>query len=203
MAGARSAVIQRKPSTGARSSRIRALVIMPRSPTSTTSLRPKRSRIFSICEATVVGSPVLPSKTSTATGCPSQPQKSDDNLELASLAVAAVAQASQGAGAPLEVTRRHVVEHEGSTDQVPLRQSRLDRALAEHKPIHGCVEFLLAGRDDVERRSEGGEGRLLGKAASDGELRARIHDASSNHGDHEITHSASSACDELVEAELA
>ena len=47
MVGARSVVIQRSPSTLARSSRIRAAVSMPRSPTSTTRWRPKRERSLS------------------------------------------------------------------------------------------------------------------------------------------------------------
>src|SRR5215471_5765631 len=68
--GALSAVIQSSPA-GFSSSRMRALVIMPRSPTSTTRDRPKRSLSLSICVANVIGSAVLPSNTSTATGQPS------------------------------------------------------------------------------------------------------------------------------------
>ena len=68
--GARSVVIQRSPSTPARSSRIRAAVSMPRSPTSTTRCKPKRVRSLSTWQATVFGSLVEPSKTSTATGQP-------------------------------------------------------------------------------------------------------------------------------------
>ncbi len=49
---------------------MRAPVSMPRSPTSTTRLSPKRLRILSTCAATVSGSPVEPSNTSTATGHP-------------------------------------------------------------------------------------------------------------------------------------
>ena len=45
---------------------------MPRSPTSTTRLMPKRSLSFSTCELSVAGSAVLPSNTSTATGSPSR-----------------------------------------------------------------------------------------------------------------------------------
>ena len=45
IAGARSAVIQSKPA-GARSASMRALVIMPRSPTSTMRFRRKRVRSF-------------------------------------------------------------------------------------------------------------------------------------------------------------
>src|SRR5215472_16192123 len=43
---------------------------MPRSPINTTRDRPKRPLSLSICPANVIGSAVLPSKTSTATGQP-------------------------------------------------------------------------------------------------------------------------------------
>jgi hypothetical protein len=56
---------------GATSSRSRAAVSMPRSPTSTTRVSPDRSLTLSIWLATVAGSPVLPWKTSMATGMPS------------------------------------------------------------------------------------------------------------------------------------
>ena len=68
--GARSAVIQSRPA-GATSSRSRAAVSMPRSPTSTTLVIPNRSLTLVTCAATVAGSPVLPLKTSIATGMPS------------------------------------------------------------------------------------------------------------------------------------
>lgn len=71
MAGARSDVTQEDRFAGRMSLRIRALVIIPRSPTRTTRVRPNRGRILATSGATVVGSPVLPSKTFTAIGQPS------------------------------------------------------------------------------------------------------------------------------------
>jgi hypothetical protein len=68
--GARSAVIQSRLA-GRTSSRSRAAVSMPRSPTSTTFVSPNRSLSLSAWLAAVVGSPVLPAKTSMATGMPS------------------------------------------------------------------------------------------------------------------------------------
>ena len=56
---------------GPTSSRSRAAVSMPRSPTSTTRVSPNRSLTLLTWVATVVGSPVLPSNTSMATGTPS------------------------------------------------------------------------------------------------------------------------------------
>ena len=49
---------------------MRAAVSMPRSPTNITRSSPKRSRSLATCGATVLGSAVEPSKTSTATGQP-------------------------------------------------------------------------------------------------------------------------------------
>jgi hypothetical protein len=69
IAGPRNAVIQSRPADLMSSVR-RASVIMPRSPTSTTWLRPKRCLSLSICGVSVVGSPVLPSNTSMAIGQP-------------------------------------------------------------------------------------------------------------------------------------
>ena len=68
--GARSAVIQSR-CAGRTSSRSRAAVSMPRSPASTTRVMPNRSLTRVTWAATVFGSPVLPAKTSMATGTPS------------------------------------------------------------------------------------------------------------------------------------
>ena len=70
IAGARNAVIQSSPA-GAISASMRACVIIPRSPTSTTCASAKRFLTLSICAASVRGSAVLPSNTSIATGQPS------------------------------------------------------------------------------------------------------------------------------------
>ena len=64
-------MIHSSPATPANSSRMRAAVSMPRSPTRISRSRPKRCRTFVRAAVTVFGSPVLPSNTSTATGQPS------------------------------------------------------------------------------------------------------------------------------------
>ena len=64
------AEIQSSPA-GARSARMRAVVSMPRWPTSAMRLMPKRWRMRCTCAATVAGSAVLPANTSTASGQPS------------------------------------------------------------------------------------------------------------------------------------
>ena len=70
MAGPRSAVIQ-SSSAGLRSSRMRALVSILRSPTTATWASPNRCLSFLTWLARVAGSPVLPLNTSTAAGTPS------------------------------------------------------------------------------------------------------------------------------------
>ena len=70
IAGPRSAVIQSR-FAGLRSSWIRALVSIPRSPATATWARPNRCLSFFTWLATVAGSPVAPGNTSTATGIPS------------------------------------------------------------------------------------------------------------------------------------
>jgi hypothetical protein len=54
--------VSSRPSTPLMSSRNRASVIMPRSPTRMTLSSPKRWRTFWICGARVFGSPVFPGK---------------------------------------------------------------------------------------------------------------------------------------------
>jgi len=71
LAGRLRALIQSRPA-GFTSSRIRAWVSIPRPPTRTTFEREKRWRTVAICEASVVGSAVLPGNASTDTGHPSR-----------------------------------------------------------------------------------------------------------------------------------
>ena len=76
IAGARSAVIHPKSvavsgsSLSLRSASMRAEVIMPRSPTSTSRAMPSVSRITVTISVNATGSAVLPGNTRTATGRP-------------------------------------------------------------------------------------------------------------------------------------
>jgi hypothetical protein len=65
---------------GLRSDAIRALVIIPRSPTRTTRWRPKRRLSLATWAASVLGSPVSPSNTSTAIGQPSAAHNSPKTI---------------------------------------------------------------------------------------------------------------------------
>ena len=70
IAGARRQVIHAIPSSSRRAL-IRAEVIMPRSPTMIICLSPNVPRTASTASGKVVGSPVFPVNTRTATGRPS------------------------------------------------------------------------------------------------------------------------------------
>jgi len=79
IAGARKAVIQSRPA-GLMVSSSRAAVIMPRSPISTRRSSLKRSLSLATWLASVDGSPMLPSNTSTATGQPSAVHNSPNTI---------------------------------------------------------------------------------------------------------------------------
>ncbi len=125
---------------------MRAVVIMPRSPTSATCPTPKRRRILSTREATVVGSAVLPGNTSTATGQPSAAQSRPQVIwRLPYLAVAVVAEGRERAVRALRAARGDVVQDRRVPAlQVPVGQAFLDPGLAFQQPVeHG--EHLVAG----------------------------------------------------------
>ena len=130
--GARSAVIQPRPA-GATSSRSRAAVSMPRSPTSTTVVIPNRSLTLATWAATVVGVPGVArehlDRDRDALGGGQQPV---DDLQPAPHPVLGVPDRAQRAGPPLERGRGDVIQHQGAAGQVPGGQRVLDRAPAGH-----------------------------------------------------------------------
>ena len=131
---------------------MRAEVIIPRSPTITTSSSPKRSRTASASEMNAVGPPVLPAKTSTATGRPSGQQVRPYSIwALSAFPVAGVAPLGERAVAPLHPGATEVVEHPAPAAQVAPGQGSFDVALAGEEPVHGGVD--LVGRDLQEARS--------------------------------------------------
>src|SRR6516165_530097 len=143
MAGARSAVIQSRLA-GAMSSSMRVCVIMPRSPTSTTCLRAKRALILSICAASFDRHWAAVWRTHQAV----------DDLQLALLAVAIVTEPGKFAAAPLQVARRHVIEHQRAVAQMLAGKRLLDRALALAEPVDGGVEFVLIDGAETKNVAE-------------------------------------------------
>src|SRR5208282_5831988 len=92
-----------------------------------------------------------------AVGCAEQ---AIDNLQLALLAVAVVAELGERAAAALHGARRHVVEHQRAAGKMALGQSGLDRRLAHRQPVEGGVELLLVDGTEAELGAEAGGGGL-------------------------------------------
>ena len=182
---------------------MRAAVSMPRSPTSTTRCKPKRVRIFSTWQATVLGSDVEPSKTSTASGQPlGRAQQTEDDLQRARLAVAAVPALGQRAVGSLQVTGGQVVEHQRVFPQVPLGQTLLDGRLLPHEPVHRGVELMLVDGAEPEHLAQGGDGAFGRQGTGGGQLGLRIDDAGDDQGEDEVADAAGVSGDQRVQSEL-
>ena len=179
-------MIQSRPED-LRSSRILAAVIMPRSPTSTTRLIPKRDFSLSIWDFSVIGSAVLPSNTSIAIGKPSRVQsKPIDDLRPVAAMIAAVAILRQRTVAALEVGRAHVVEHQHAVLEMPPRQAVLDPRLALQEPIQRLVGLAVLDPAEAQDRAQARGRRLLVHRAHKAQLGARRDQPVDHHRHHEI-----------------
>jgi len=153
IAGALSAVIQSSPA-GLSSRSMRACVIIPRSPTTTTRLSPKRSLSLVIGDLTTKRQRIAFEHLDCDRTSLGRAQKPEHDLHLVVAAVPRMAKARQLAAASLDIARTHVIEHQGSVAQVPTRQSRLDRRLCRAQPVERGVDFLGADRAHPKRHSE-------------------------------------------------
>ena len=109
-------------------------------------------------------------------------QQAEVDLQLALLAVAAVAVAGQRAGRALEVGRAQVEQHDTALGEVAAGQLALDALLALQQPVHGGVQVLGAGVAQAE---------VVGQAggvppAGGGELGLGAQDAGGDHGADEV-----------------
>ena len=142
IAGARKAVIQSSPA-GFRSCSIRALVIMPRSPTRTTRDNLNRAFNLSTCAASVAGIGGVAfehfHRHRAAVAAHSKP---NTICSLSVLAVAIMPEPRQFAGAALEIGRADVVEHQRAVLQVAPGQRLLDALLLLDQPVEGAVKLL-------------------------------------------------------------
>ena len=119
----------------------------------------------------------------TAVGCA---QKPIDDLQLALLAVAAVAAPGERAAAAFDVARRDVVEHQRPALQMALCQRGLDRALTLEEPVERGVEFVLADVAERQFDAEAGGGGDRIERLGGGELGGRRDDAADDHGHDEV-----------------
>src|ERR1019366_5770313 len=165
---------------------MRASVIMPRSPTTTTRLSLKRSFSLLIWLATVAGSAVLPSNTSTAPGHPSEAHTNPMTSCGLGPFVPAVAVMGKRAVASFKIGRRDVVEHQRAFPPVAAGGTGVDEGLLGYQPVKGGVD--LANRDgaEAERLAEGMAGRGGVEHARGGEFGRRIEQAGDDQRENEI-----------------
>ena len=166
---------------------MRAWVIMPRSPTSTTwfegepflqlgDLIGDRPGIAGIALEHL-------DRDRAAVG---GAQQAVDDLRLALLAVAIVAALGQRTAAAFDIARRDVIEHQRPAFQMALGERGLDRALALVQPIERGVEFALVdlAQAQFDAQARGGRGRI--ERLGGGELGGRRDDAADDHRHHQI-----------------
>ena len=120
-----------------------------------------------------------------------------DDLGLAALAVAVVAETRQRTGAPLVVAPAHVGEHRRAFVQVALGETALDARLAGEQPVHRLVQVVLVGAAQVE---------LLGQRGGlpppgGGELRGGVEQPSHDHGQDPVALGRALRGDEPVQAQ--
>ena len=167
----------------ASSSWMLALVTIPRSETTTTRESPNRAFSLVIWDGSVLSSCSSPENTSTAIGRPGlSHNKPVDDLPAAALAVTRIPQGRQLTAAPLEIRRRHVVEHQLPILQVPARETILDPLLTIQKPVHRRVQIVLISIHYPELVSQ----RRLPERAHSPELRRRRDHPLADHRHHQV-----------------
>ena len=204
IAGARSAVIQSKPA-GARSASMRALVIMPRSPTSTMRFSRKRdaqladligerARIAEIAFEHLDGDRAALRRA----------QETEDDLRPVAAMIAAVAELRQFAAPPLQIARGDVVEHEHAVLEVALGEDLLDAGLAAAQKVEGGVELVLVDLGpEAEHGAERVGGGRLAELARGRELGGRLDDPRHDHGEDQLGPALRPLRQHLVEPEPA
>ena len=196
--------IHRMPREAGRSSRMRALVIMPRSPTSTISERPNRWRSLSTWVATVLGSEVLPAKTSTATGHPAALVRSPNTIcKAPDFVVTRVTEFGQRTVAPFEVSGGQIIEHQAALGEMEFGKGLLDARLLREQPVHCLVQFGFIRGIQVEDFTEAVVEGIGVKPASGSKFGAWCDDACNDHGDDEIALAAGSRVEDGIQTQVA
>ena len=188
---------------GLRSSRMRAAVIIPRSPTSATWSMPKRVRIRATCGRHRGGIPGIAGKDlhrhRTAVGGTEQ---SVGDLLLAGLAVTVVAEGRQGAAPPLQERAGNIVKDMGiAAPEVPVGEALLDPGLALQQPVEHGQHLVAGDGPEIEYGPEAGRCGLGRQRPGGGELGGGIDDARDNGGDGEITHAVRLAVEDAHQAQ--
>src|SRR5580658_3358059 len=162
---------------------IRALVIMPRSPTMTIWASPNLSRTTVTISVNAPGSPVLPGNTRTATGRPSGSVSSPYSIcsfpFLPSREYQRAVPSLQPRAGQVEQRRLRRVDRRG---QVPGREPGLDGVLPVHEPVHGGVDVIGGGVRDAEVGAQRG----IGPPGQGGQLGGRGDDPGDDQGQGQV-----------------
>src|SRR5207342_1581020 len=130
-------------------------------------------------------------------------QQAVDDLQLALLAVAVVAELRQFAAAPLHIARRHVVEHQRAGAQMLASKRLLDRLLALAQPVEGDIKLVLVDRSQPERLAEAEGGGERVEHAGGGELGSRRDQPRHNHRDDEVAAAVAGRPKQTIETDVA
>ena len=140
--GARRQVIQSRPDD-LRSSRILAAVIIPRSPTSTMRLIPKRDLACRSEISASSGPPCCPRTPRPRSAIPRGYRAGRRRSAGGRSVIPAVAILRQRTMAAFEVRRAHVVEHQHAILEMTPRQAVLDFSLPFQEPIQRLVGLAV------------------------------------------------------------
>ena len=95
-------------------------------------------------------------------------EQAEDDLLLALLAVAVVAERGQWRTAPLQIAGRDIVEQQGGALEMPSGEALLDPRLPPQQPVEHVEHFVAADGTEAEQGTEAAGGGLRGQAASGG-----------------------------------
>ncbi len=124
-------------------------------------------------------------------------EQADDDLFVATFAVAVVAKLGQRTGRSLEVTGGKVVEHQTALTQMTRREFLLDSLFVREQPVHRRVQIVLAR---VRNRKILGQCRRVPRADG-GQFGLWVDDARGDHGQNKVTLAAGLGGDQRREPE--
>ena len=151
----------------------------------------------------MVGSPVLPGKTSTASGqAVGGAEQAEDHLLFTLLAVAVVTEGGQRTALPFQVGGGDVVEDQGGALEVAAGQAFLDPGLPLPEPVEH-VEHLVAGDGpEAEQEAEAAVGGIGGEPPGGGELGGGVDEAGDEGGQGQVPLAAGGTVEDAGQAEL-
>jgi hypothetical protein len=130
-------------------------------------------------------------------------EQPEDDLQLAGLAVPAVAEASQLAAAALEIARGEVIKHEAAILEMAAGEHRLDLRLRPAQEIKRTVELVLVHRRQAQHRAQRVRRGRLAELARRRQLGRRLDHPRHDQRQRQLGQSVGPARQEPIEAELA